>query len=304
MIPIRRFSTPCSLRVLVDHMSHHDAVQQDAAATAPIMLCADDYGLAPGVGAAIRVLIEQRRIGATSCMTVSPFWAAEARRLAPLRGRADLGLHLTFTDQAPLGPMPKLAPEGRLPPLGRLLVLALAGRLDRAEIAAEATRQYDAFEAAMGGPPDHFDGHHHVHLLPGVRDVVVDLVRRRAPRGWLRYCDEPFLSLARVGVALPRAALISALGRGLRRSGLPGNRGFRGVRSFRERASYAALFERFLSGLEAGGLVMCHPAMADDVLREADPIADRREEEFRFLASAAAGAALAAAGLRVARFPR
>jgi len=267
------------------------------------MLCADDYGLAPGVGAAIRELIGLGRLSATSCMTGSPWWPDEARLLAPHRARADVGLHLTLTDQVPLGPMPKLAPEGRLPPLGRLLALALAGRLDGAEIAAEAARQFDAFEAALGGPPDHLDGHHHAHQLPVVRDVVADLFRRRMPaHAWLRYCDEPLGSLTRIGVAAPRAALISLLGRGFRSSGLPGNRGFRGVRSFRERLPYATLFERFLAGLGAGGLVMCHPAVADDALRRADPVADRREEEFDFLRSDAAREALAAAGLRVARF--
>ena len=284
-------------------MSQHDAAQQSASRFAPIVLCADDYGLAPGLGAAIRELIERGRLSATSCMTVSPFWPREARLLGPLRGVADVGLHLTLTDQAPLGPMPKLAPSGRLPPLGRLLALALAGRLDRMEIAAEATRQYDAFEAAIGGPPDHLDGHHHVHQLPIVREVVLDLFRRRMPaHAWLRYCDEPLLSVARVGVAAPRAALISLLGRGMRGSRLPGNRGFRGVRSFSARRSYAALFRRFLAGLDAGGLVMCHPAIVDDALRRADSVADRREEEFRFLRGEDALAALAAAGLRVARF--
>lgn len=281
--------------------------QPDAAQDGPaghnVVLCADDYGLAPGVGEAIRDLIERGRLSATSCMTVSPFWPGEAERLRPLREAADIGLHLTLTDQAPLGPMPLLAPTGRLPSLGRLIGLAFAGRLDTAEIAAEAERQLDRFEAEFGAPPDHLDGHHHVHLLPGVREVVADLFRRRLPQGsWVRHCDEPLPALLRVGVAVPRAAFISALGRGLRRAGLPGNRAFRGVRSFRERAPYGELFRRFLGGLGPGGVVMCHPARIDDALRAADPVAGQREEEWRFLAGGDAQRTLAAAGLRPARF--
>jgi predicted glycoside hydrolase/deacetylase ChbG (UPF0249 family) len=268
----------------------------------PVVLCADDYGLAPGVGAAIRELIARGRLSATSCMTGSPHWPAEAALLRPLRGAADIGLHLTLTDQRPLGAMPKLAPDGRLPSLGRLMALALSGRLDRDEIAAEAERQLDRFEAEFGAPPDHLDGHHHVHLLPGVREVALDLFRRRLPPGaWLRYCDEPLSAVLGVGVAAPRALLISVLGAGLRRSGLRGNTSFRGVRSFRERSPYEALFRRFLAGTDADGLVMCHPALVDEALRSADPVGAAREEEYRFLMGEGAGRALAAAGLQPAR---
>jgi predicted glycoside hydrolase/deacetylase ChbG (UPF0249 family) len=284
-----------------DGMSQLAAMQKEGGA-APIVICADDYGLSPGVGVGIRELIERGRLSATSCMTASPHWPAEAGLLRPLRDAADIGLHLTLTDQKPLGPMPKLAPEGRLPSLGRLLALALAGRLDPDEIAAEAERQFDRFEAEFGGPPDHLDGHHHVHLLPGVREAAIDLFRRRMPPGaWLRHCDESVAAVLRTGVAVPRALLIAALGAGLRRAGLPGNRGFRGVRSFHERASYETLFGRFVAGLRPGGLVMCHPAAVDEALRAADPVAEQREEERRFLASEGAVRVMAAAGVRPAR---
>lgn len=283
-------------------MPQHDAAQHETGELAGFVLCADDYGLAPGIGRAMRELLAAGRLSAVSCMTVSPCWPDEARRLRPFADRADVGLHITLTEEAPLGPTPRLAPQGRLPSVAKLILLALGGALPRAEIRDELERQLDRFEAEFGAPPSHVDGHHHVHQLPGVRELVVDLVRRRLPPGtWLRYCDEPLGAVRRVGVAAPRAALISALGWGMRRSGLPGNRQFRGVRTFQERLPYAALFRRFLVGLGPGALVMCHPGLADADLRASDPIADRREEEFRFLASEAAGEAIAAAGLRLAR---
>ena len=42
-----------------------------------IWLCADDYGLSPGVNAAIRDLLERGRINATSVMTVTPAFTRE-----------------------------------------------------------------------------------------------------------------------------------------------------------------------------------------------------------------------------------
>ena len=39
-------------------------------------------------------------------------------------------------------------------------------------LTAEITRQFEAFAAAFGRPPDFVDGHHHVHLFPQIRDAV------------------------------------------------------------------------------------------------------------------------------------
>jgi chitin disaccharide deacetylase len=49
---------------------------------ARIWLCADDYGMSPGVNGAIRDLIARRRINATSVMVVAPsFNQTEAQAL-------------------------------------------------------------------------------------------------------------------------------------------------------------------------------------------------------------------------------
>ena len=42
-----------------------------------IWLCADDYGISPGVSAAIRELIVRERINATSVMVASPHFNGE-----------------------------------------------------------------------------------------------------------------------------------------------------------------------------------------------------------------------------------
>ena len=80
-----------------------------------IWLCADDYGIAPGVNAAIRDLIMRGRLNATSVMVVAPRCTrAEVRSLAILNSgapRAAIGLHLTFT--APFRPLtPGFRPLG------------------------------------------------------------------------------------------------------------------------------------------------------------------------------------------------
>lgn len=274
---------------------------------APFVLGADDYGIAPGVSAAIRDLLARGRLSGASCLVLSPHFTAEAPRLRDLDHRGDVGLHLALTQFSPLGPMPRLAPAGPLPAPGRLVTLALARRLDPGEIGAEIDRQLDAFERAFGRAPDYVDGHHHVQQLPVVREALTARFRARLPRGTaLRVCAEPLRAVLARGVAVPRAATIALLGRGLRRlagaAGIPANRRFAGVRDFTERAPYRALFRRFIRGAPPGLAVMCHPGHPDAALAALDSVTDARRGEYDYLAGDEFPQDLAASGLRLARF--
>src|SRR6185369_116577 len=102
-----------------------------------IWLCADDYGIAPGVSTAIRDLVARGRLNATSAMVVAPsFSRAEANALSVLntdKPRVAIGLHLTLT--GPLKPLTSgYAPlaEGAFLPLSTTLRLAMQQRLDMA----------------------------------------------------------------------------------------------------------------------------------------------------------------------------
>jgi predicted glycoside hydrolase/deacetylase ChbG (UPF0249 family) len=268
----------------------------------PIRLIADDYALAPGVSLAIVELAEMGRLSGTGAMTIAPFWPEHAAWIKPLADRVAVGLHFTLTDRPPLGPMPKLAPRGRLPGLNALLLRAHLGRIDRAEIAAELDRQIEAFERALGRRPAFLDGHQHVHVLPGVRESVLAALRGRLKGAWLRDVTAPWPTILG-GPAPAKAALIGALGLGLawqaQARGIAMNRGFRGIHDFSGRVPYPALFRKFLAGLTAGGLVMCHPGRVDAALRMADPLTHGREEELAFFLSADFPRALAETGATI-----
>ncbi|MCW2243500.1 ChbG/HpnK family deacetylase [Azospirillum canadense] len=275
----------------------------------PVLLCADDYGLSPGVNEAIRDLIAAGRLTATSVMTLCPYWAEGAAPLKALSDRADMGadvgLHFTLTDQPPLGPMPKLAPEGTLPPLGRLMRLAYTGGLDAAEIRDELARQITAFTAAWGGPPAYIDGHQHIHQLPTVRNAVADALAT-LPGTYVRLCGEPPADILRRGVAVPKTLLIGGLGGGLARiaraRGIPANDSFRGVYDFSGRIPFGALMERFLDRPGRRTLVMVHPGIPDAALRRADPLVDQRKVEYDYLKGPEFAALLNDHRIRLARF--
>ncbi|MCK6452410.1 MAG: ChbG/HpnK family deacetylase [Alphaproteobacteria bacterium] len=276
-------------------------------ALVPFVLCADDYGLAPGVSAGIRKLIGQARVSATSCLVVSPHWSAEAPRLHAMTEPVDVGLHLALTQLAPLGPMPRLAPSGRLPSPARIAVLAHLGLLDRGEIEREIGRQIDAFECAMGRPPDYVDGHHHVHQLPIVRAALLGQFGRRLPtHTFLRVCCEPLAAVWQRYVAPLHATILGLMGGRLRReaerAGIPINPRFAGVTNFDERVPYRDVFNRFIDGAPRGLAVMCHPGYPDAELGALDPVVEARADELAYLESAAFPHDILAVGMRVGRF--
>ena len=257
-----------------------------------LWLCADDYGIAPGVDRAIRDLIARGRINATSVMVTAPgFSAAEAHALAALGAagcRAAIGLHFTLT--APFRPASgayrPVAPDGAFPSLPRTFAIGLLRRLDPDALAGEVASQFAAFRSAFGGPPDFVDGHQHVQLLPQPGDALLAVMREAAPSAWLRQCGRAVPLSQRWRD--PKGLLLDILSRRLRaRSaacGIPTNPAFAGTYDFRRKGDYDTLFASFLESLPDGGLVMCHPGFVDAELQRLDDFVAMREQEYAFLA--------------------
>jgi hypothetical protein len=259
------------------------------------------------VGVAIRELIDANRLSATSCMTGTSYWAAEASLLRPFAHKADIGLHVTLTDHTPLGTMLDLAPSGRFPSKGRLFMMAVTHRLNKDEIMVEIERQLDSFIAEIGRLPDFIDGHHHVHQLPIVRKAVLDIWRRRLSKkgSWVRTCCEPFRAVTKRGIAVPKAVFLGWIGAPLKRSmvacGVPHNASFLGIYRLSWEQNFGSLFERFMKEIRPRTLFMCHPGQVDDPLRAMDTLTNQREEEFRFFVSSEFERVLESKGLMLVR---
>src|SRR5246127_2399198 len=136
------------------------------AAPRRIWLCADDYGISPGVNRAIRDLIGRGRLNATSVMAVGPAIGrdevAALRTVAANSPGCAIGLHATLT--APFRPLTmhfQPLDGGMFPSFAKLLRAGLLGRLDPEIIGAELMVQLTAFSGMFGRAPDFVDGHQH-----------------------------------------------------------------------------------------------------------------------------------------------
>lgn len=256
-----------------------------------IWLCADDYGMAPGVNAAIRELALRGRINATSVMVLAPhFDAAAAVSLSALNmdgARLALGLHVTLT--APYAPISaEFTPSrgGRFLSLPELMRMALARRLSPPALHAEIAAQLRTFVEAFGRPPDFLDGHQHVQLLPQIRDVFLKIAAAAAPRAWVRQCGR---SAGARHLGDIKSLFLDVLSLGFRRKasrlGIRTNPAFAGAYLFSPNADFQRVFPRFLHGLPDGGLIMCHPGHVDAELEAIDPLTAHREREFAYFTS-------------------
>jgi predicted glycoside hydrolase/deacetylase ChbG (UPF0249 family) len=270
-------------------MQAPSAPADTAASDRMVVLCADDYALTQGISRAIGELAAAKRLSATSVLVTTPHWPASAPRLCAHRGRLSVGLHLDLTLAGPLGPMPRLAPSATFPGLRALVTRALLGLLEAEEIRAEIERQLDRFEHGMGAPPDHIDGHQHVHVLSGVRQVLLQTVRRRYSRRppLIRDPSDRLGNILGRGQAVAKSCIIGAFALGFaraaRRFGLPVNDSFAGVSNFDVAVPYA---EELGSALTHPGrlhLVMCHPGHPDAELSGLDPVVERRRMEYEAL---------------------
>jgi predicted glycoside hydrolase/deacetylase ChbG (UPF0249 family) len=260
------------------------------AAPRRIWLCADDYGLSPGVNRAIRDLIERGRLNATSVMVVGPAIGRDEvsalRAAATNSSRCSIGLHVTLT--APFRPLTmhfQPLDGGMFLSLPKLLRAGIARRLDPEIIQAELTVQLAAFHEMFGRAPDFVDGHQHAQLFPGVRDAFLAAVKQAAPDAWVRQSGRHAPLARRLGP--PKALLLDLLSAQFRRraarADIAFNPAFAGAYDFSGRPDFGALMGQFLDRLPEHGLIMCHPGFVDDILVELDPFTTQRQHEHAFL---------------------
>ena len=142
------------------------------------MVNADDFGISAGVN---RGILEAHAAGVVSSMSVLvtlPGWRDGAPRLRDVPATLGVGLHLDLTAGTPIADVPTLrnGRSGGFYPLRALVARALAGRIDRADVARECAAQLARLRET-GVVVTHIDGHRHAHVLPGVWTAVAETAR-------------------------------------------------------------------------------------------------------------------------------
>ena len=225
-----------------------------------ILLCADDYALHPLVDDAVQQLARAGRLSATSCMTTSPQWRQAAPALKPLRPLLSVGLHFNLTESH--------GDQHTAQTLGQVIRQAYCHQMSSVQMRTAWRDQLDAFEQAMGTPPDFIDGHQHVHQLPGLRTAMLEEMQSRYAAHEMPW----------VRSTAPAAGL------------------WRGP----DAASYGAQMAAWLPHMAGSGLLMCHPASG---IVAGDAIGQQRPVEFGYLMADTFDALLQRNGCRIHQGP-
>jgi chitin disaccharide deacetylase len=137
-----------------------------------LIVNADDFGLTRGVN---RAIIEAHGKGLVTSATLMANAAGfeDAVQLAKSSHMLSVGCHVVLVDGAPVSDASQIASlhgddssqfENSL---GRFVLRAMLGRVEPAQVEAEATAQIRKLQAA-GIQPSHIDTHKHTHLFPQI----------------------------------------------------------------------------------------------------------------------------------------
>ena len=250
-----------------------------------LILNADDFAFNAAVSRGIIHLARQGRLTATSAMTLSPRWAADAAALTECRGQIDVGLHLDWTS-----PFAVDAGHGR--GLKRAMLSAVTGGFNKTAAREVIERQLDAFEQVWQAPPSHIDGHQHVHQFKGIREALVEVMAKRYPD------KKPYLRVSETtaGAVDLKSKIIASLGAETikniaTQAMITPATGLFGIYNFTGGVvQYATRMQNWLAIAPPNAIIMCHPAQGlTDAGDAADGIAAARLWEFEYLASEAFG---------------
>lgn len=167
-----------------------------------LIINADDLGYTRGVNDAIQ---QCSVTGILRSSTLMANAAAFDHAVAMARDNAnlDVGVHLVLTKLPPVAPPSKLTglvdEYGCLPRTPwELMVAILEGRISREAIREELSSQIGKV-LDHGLKPTHLDSHKHVHVMPQVLEIVIELAKKLAIP-WVRnpFDETPFFRLLRL----------------------------------------------------------------------------------------------------------
>jgi predicted glycoside hydrolase/deacetylase ChbG (UPF0249 family) len=256
-----------------------------------LSICADDFGITEKVNRVIIKLIEAKRITETSCIVLSDFFFEDAKQLIKYQNNIGIGIHLTLTDFSPLSEIKSLTNNGKLIGITNLLMKSFIQNYSVSEIHKEINLQLDKFEKTLGFRPDFIDGHHHIHQLPLIRNIIINIIKKRYPSNypWIRNSNENFFRIFKRKTSIIKSIFLSVMGKKIKklakRNSIKTNNGFSGIYNFSIDQDYGKLFKNFINDINSDHLIMVHPGENDEILSNIDSANKSRNLEFNYLIS-------------------
>jgi chitin disaccharide deacetylase len=146
-----------------------------------LIVNADDFGLHRSISSGIEKAARQGLVTSISCVSNMPEAAEQIKRISGYKGLG-VGIHLNITDGRPVSAPGELDflidADGRFKgshiKACAAVLFNMGGLLKiREEFAKQIERLLD-----LGIKPDHIDSHGHIHMLPGLFKLTVELAQK------------------------------------------------------------------------------------------------------------------------------
>ena len=237
-----------------------------------LVVTADDVGLHPGMTLGA---LEAHDRGIVTAVSVAANGRAFEHAVELLKDRPalDVGIHLTLVGERPLAPPEKipslLGKDGALlPGFPSFVRRALPGGIDRAHVERELRAQIERTLGA-GLKVVHANGHQHLHVWPGVFEIVLKLAAEHGI-SWVRIPNDPAARGA--GPRVLQIRLLNALGRRARQR-LPADGPVRAVDRTLGIVDAGRLtaerLRKILEDVEGVTELVCHPGLGQAELEAA-----------------------------------
>jgi len=145
-----------------------------------LIMNADDFGLHKTVNLGI---IQGYASGFITSTTIMPNGAAfeHAVGLAMSNPQLGIGIHLTLVGESPVCPPEHVKTlvdkDGRLPPqYPTFLLQYMLGHIRLSDVRRELTAQVQKV-VDCGLQVTHLDSHQHLHILPGIIEIIIDIAK-------------------------------------------------------------------------------------------------------------------------------
>jgi predicted glycoside hydrolase/deacetylase ChbG (UPF0249 family) len=281
-----------------------------------LIVNADDFGLTENVN---RGILDAHRKGIVTSTTLLANGMAFDSAVASGKRchRLGIGVHLNLTEGKPVAEANEIStlvdPGGRLHMVpARLWAGIAAGLVSMPDIEVELRAQImKVFRAGI--TPTHLDGHKHVHVLPGVSDVVIRLANEfripavRCPLERNAHAVRPpqnrggsrIATLKQNLVGRAVSSLAGSFKQKLGRVGLLSPDNFCGIRQtgFLDASAIRQVLGELLHGVSE---LMCHPGYRDNTLeRTKTRLLTQREIEIQALTAASVTTLIASGGIQL-----
>lgn len=238
-------------------------------------MCADDFGLNSAISQGILDLARKKRITSVSVMTNMSGWDKQINQLIEL-DNIDVGLHINLTEGSEENS------------LGKILLKSGLSVIDKQKIKKSIQNQVDCFIDGLKKLPNYFDGHHHVHQMPGIREIILDIIAQYNlnlnAKFWVRstypQVDSRYSLLKSSIIFLYGSRRFSRL---LFLNHVFTNSTFAGMSNFSNPYYFREMMKSWLSKSKNGGLIMCHPS--SNIISDNTSINAQRYVEYDYLSS-------------------